>query len=68
MAFVSYLRHFGTQGYFLNFPSRFITHDGTVAWLCYSANYANRYDGGDFSRTRPVADMRCACTRSGLLS
>ena len=51
--FVTYLRHFGTQGYFLNFPSRFIDADRTLAWLCYSANYANRYDGGDLLEDPP---------------
>ena len=50
---VSYLRHFGTQAYFLNFPSRFISEDGRVAWLCYSANYANRYDGADLVEDPP---------------
>ena len=30
---VSYLGHFGTQGYFLSFPSRFISDDGRLAWL-----------------------------------
>jgi hypothetical protein len=50
---VSYLRHFGTQGYFLNFPSRFISDDGMRAWLCYSANYANQYDGADLKADPP---------------
>ncbi len=50
---VSYLRHFGTQGYFLNFPSRFISDDGMGAWLCYSANYANQYDGADLKEDPP---------------
>ena len=50
---VTYLRHFGTQGYFLNFPSRFISSDGSVAWLCYSANCANRYDGADLAEDPP---------------
>lgn len=50
---VTYLRHFGTQGYFLNFPSRFIDATGRVAWLCYSANYNNRYEGADFLEDPP---------------
>ncbi len=50
---VTYLRHFGTQGYFLNFPSRFISSDSSVAWLCYSANCANRYDGADLAEDPP---------------
>jgi hypothetical protein len=42
-SWVTYLRRFGTQGYFLNFPSRFFAEDGSTAWLCYSANHSNRY-------------------------
>ena len=36
---VSYMRDFGEQGYFLNFPSKFISPDGRTLWLCYSANF-----------------------------
>jgi hypothetical protein len=36
---VTYMRDFGTQAYFLNFPSKFISSDGTTLWLMYSANY-----------------------------
>ena len=36
---VTYMAEFGTQGYFLNFPSKFISADGKTLWLCYSANY-----------------------------
>ncbi len=38
---VAYMAKFGTQGYFVNFPSRFIGADGRAAWLCYSANFAS---------------------------
>jgi hypothetical protein len=34
---------FGSQAYFLNFPSRFIDADGGRAWLCYSANHTDHY-------------------------
>ena len=37
---VTYMRDFGQQGYFLNIPSKFISEDGRVAWLCYTANFA----------------------------
>lgn len=36
---VTYLRHFGEQGYFVNIPSKFISADGRKLWLCYSANF-----------------------------
>src|SRR5213595_3105923 len=39
---VTYLRRFGTQAYFLNFPTRFLANDGSTAWLCYSANHSDR--------------------------
>jgi hypothetical protein len=34
------MKDFGEQGYFLNFPSKFISDDGKELWLCYSANFA----------------------------
>jgi hypothetical protein len=37
------MRHFGEQAYFVNFPSKFISHDGRTAWLCYAANFTNGY-------------------------
>jgi len=36
---VTYLRKFGEQGYFANFPSKFISADGRTLWLCYAANF-----------------------------
>lgn len=39
---VTYMKHFGEQSYFLNFPSKFITsRDGRTLWLCHSANFWN---------------------------
>jgi len=40
---VCYMKEFGEQGYFLNFPSKFISADGWTAWLCYSANFARNW-------------------------
>ncbi len=40
---VTYMRNFGPQGYFLNFPSKFISADGRTAWLSYSANFHEGY-------------------------
>ena len=42
---VCYMRDFGQQGYFLNFPSKFISADGRTVWLCYSANFASDWNG-----------------------
>jgi len=36
---VTYLRDFGPQAYFCNFPSKFIAGDGKSAWMWYSANF-----------------------------
>jgi hypothetical protein len=38
---VTYMRDFGEQAYFLNFPSKFISEDGRTAWLCYSGNFTS---------------------------
>jgi hypothetical protein len=44
---VTYMKDFGEQAYFLNFPSKFIREDGRTLWLCYSANYTtNNRTGG----------------------
>lgn len=40
-----YMKDFGEQGYFLNFPSKFISNDGRTLWLCYSANFAPNWNG-----------------------
>jgi len=34
------MKDFGAQGYFLNFPSKFISDDGKTAWLCYSGQFS----------------------------
>lgn len=38
---VTFMQGFGEQGYFVNFPSKFISPDGRTAWLCYSTNFTN---------------------------
>jgi hypothetical protein len=38
---ITFMEKFGTQAYFVNLPSKFISADGTRAWLCYSANFSN---------------------------
>jgi hypothetical protein len=42
---VVYMKDFGEQGYFLNFPSKFIQSDGKRLWLCYSANFSPGWNG-----------------------
>ena len=41
---VTYMKAFGEQGYFLNFPSKFISKDGRTLWLCYSANFSQGWN------------------------
>ncbi|HZC42592.1 MAG TPA: hypothetical protein VE195_00360 [Acidobacteriaceae bacterium] len=40
---VVYMRNFGEQAYFVNFPSKFISKDGRTLWMSYSANFTNGY-------------------------
>jgi hypothetical protein len=42
---VTYLKNFGEQAYFVNFPSKFISKDGKTAWLLYSGNFAPDWNG-----------------------
>jgi hypothetical protein len=39
------MNKFDRQGYFLCFPSKFISADGRTAWLSYSANFHKSYFG-----------------------
>ena len=41
---VTYMKDFGQQAYFLNFPSKFIGEDGRTLWLCYSANFSQNWN------------------------
>jgi hypothetical protein len=43
---VTYMKDFGEQAYFLNFPSKFISSDGMTLWLCYSANFSEGWANG----------------------
>jgi len=42
---ITFMNKFGRQGYFLCFPSKFISADGRTAWLSYSANFHKAYFG-----------------------
>ena len=41
------------QGFFLNFPSKFISADGKTLWLCYSANFSPGHNGENMKRNPP---------------
>lgn len=48
-----YMKDFGEQGYFVNFPSKFISGDGRTAWLSYSANFTNGPKGSHYQSNPP---------------
>jgi len=50
---VVYMKDFGEQAYFLNFPSKFISPDGRTLWLCYSANFSEKAYGGSLKVNPP---------------
>ena len=50
---VTYMKDFGEQAYFLNFPSKFISEDGKTLWLCYSANFSPGWNGVDLKFNPP---------------
>ncbi|MHC4556929.1 MAG: DUF7402 domain-containing protein [Planctomycetota bacterium] len=50
---VTYMKEFGEQGYFLNFPSKFISEDGHTLWLCYSGNFSQGWNNIRFKAKPP---------------
>jgi hypothetical protein len=50
---VTYMKAFGEQGYFLDFPSKFISKDGHTLWLCYSANFSQGWNNVRFKSKPP---------------
>jgi hypothetical protein len=50
---VTYMKEFGEQGYFLNFPSKFISKDGLKLWLCYSGNFSQGWNNIRFKAKPP---------------
>jgi len=50
---VVYMKDFGEQGYFLNFPSKFVGRDGHTLWLCYSANFSQGWNDIRFKANPP---------------
>jgi hypothetical protein len=54
---VTYMKHFGEQGYFVNIPAKFISSDGKTAWLCYSAGFnGNAFGSGKLRINPPTND------------
>jgi hypothetical protein len=49
---ITYMKNFGTQGYFMTIPSKFIAADGKSFWLSYSANFSQGYFG-DITKSNP---------------
>ena len=47
------MKDFGEQGYFLNFPSKFISPDGRTLWLCYSTNFSPGWNGVKLAANPP---------------
>lgn len=43
---ITYMKDFGTQGYFLTIPSKFISRVGKTVWLSYSANFSEKFFWG----------------------
>lgn len=62
----AYMNDFGVQGYFLNFPSKFVDEDTGRAWLCYSANFTNGYLGTQW-RSDPEGSRYAMCLQEVLL-
>ncbi len=50
---ITYMKDFGTQGYFMTVPSKFISPDGKTFWLSYSANFSQDYFG-DITKAHPA--------------
>jgi hypothetical protein len=50
---MTYMKEFGQQSYFVNFPSKFIGADGRTAWLCYSANFSPGWNGEKITANPP---------------
>lgn len=50
---ITYMKHFGEQAYFVNFPSKFISDDGKKMWICYSGNFALGWNGVEIKENPP---------------
>jgi hypothetical protein len=50
---VTYMKDFGQQAYFVNFPSKFISPDGKTLWILYSANFSSGLNGEEPLKCNP---------------
>ncbi len=53
---VTYMKDFGEQAYFVNFPSKFISPDGRKMYICYSGNFAKNSNGNEIKSNPPDSD------------
>lgn len=65
---VTYMKAFGEQGYFLNFPSKFLSRDGRTLWLCYSTNFSPGWNGVKLQAIPPGGHYGLCLTECRLLS
>jgi len=65
---VQYIKHFGEQGYFVNFPSKFISNNGKTLWLSYSGNFATDWDGHRIEKNPPSSSYAWCLHQVQLLS
>jgi len=65
---VTYMKHFGEQGYFLNFPSKFISRDGYTLWLCYSGNFSQGWNNIRFKAIPPGSRYGLVLQQTKLLN
>lgn len=50
---VTYMKNFGEQAYFVNFPSKFISADGKRMYICYSGNFTKGWLGNELKSNPP---------------
>ena len=50
---VTYMKNFGEQAYFVNFPTKFISDDGKTVRICYSGNFAVTWNGEAIQENPP---------------
>jgi hypothetical protein len=50
---ITYMKNFGEQAYFVNFPSKFISADGKSAWMMYSGNFTKDWKEGSYLKENP---------------